>query len=156
MRIDPRKALLGAVICTVTPTHSEAVNYVSGRSEVLMAFFFLAAFLAVDVAYMAWTSSIIDRALAELVRTFDVQLWTQLNAAVYYLALFALPVKLSVEHQFSVSKSAEVAVLLSSLLLLSLAAVVLRLKKADSGIACAWWPLRVLPSSVVPLISSGQ
>ena len=60
MRIDPRKALLGAVLCTVTPIHSEAVNYVSGHSELLMAFFFLAAFLAVDAAYMAWTSRIID------------------------------------------------------------------------------------------------
>jgi len=129
VRIDPRKALLGAVLCTVTPIHSEAVNYVSGRSELLIAFFFLAAFIAADAAYMAWTSSIIDRALAEPVRTFNVQLWTQLKAAVYYLALFALPVNLSVGHQFSVSKSPEVAVLLPSLLLLSLAAVVLRLKK---------------------------
>ena len=129
MLIDPRKALLGAVLCAVTPIHSEAVNYVSGRSELLIAFFFLAAFIAADAAYMAWTSSIIDRALAEPVRTFNVQLWTQLKAAVYYLALFALPVNLSVGHQFSVSKSPEVAVLLSSLLMLSLAAVVLRLKK---------------------------
>lgn len=78
---------------------------------------------------MAWTSVIIDRALLEPVRTLDVQLWTQLKAAVYYLALFDLPVNLSVEHQFSVSRSPEVAVLLSSLLLLSLAGVVLRLKK---------------------------
>ena len=62
-------------------------------------------------------------------RTFDLQLWTQLKAAVYYLALFALPVNLSVEHQFSVSRSPEVAVLLSSLLLLSLTTVVLPLKK---------------------------
>ena len=78
---------------------------------------------------MAWTSIIIDRALLEPVHTLDVQLWTQLKAAVYYLALFDLPVNLSVEHQFSVSRSPEVAVLLSSLLLLSLAGGVLRLKK---------------------------
>ena len=51
----------------------------SGRSELLIAFFFLAAFLAANAAYMAWTSSIIDRALLEPVRTLDVQLRTQLK-----------------------------------------------------------------------------
>ena len=218
LRIDSRPALLGALLFAVTPINSEAVNYVSGRSEMLMAFFFLAsclaylrchengegrllwaatsllcgalalltksvavslvvvlplmdltvtggwgavkrrwkyygAFVAIAVAYIAWTSSIIDRALLQPVRSYDVQLWTQLKAAVYYLALFVLPVNLSVEPQFRISKSPELAAVLALLLLLSLTAVVLRSRRHRiPGFACAWWSLLLLPSAVVPLI----
>ncbi len=104
-------------------------------------------------AYVTWTSSIIDRALLQPVRSFDIQLFTQLKAAVYYIALVALPVNLSAEHQFRISRSPELAVVVSFLLLLSLAAVVLKLRRLPiPGFACGWWALLLLPSAIVPLI----
>ena len=156
----------GALLFAVHPLNSEAVNYVSSRSELLMATFLLLAcvlylrfrsaggarwyvgavcaaalslltksvggvavlslascdwlgkgwegmrshwrqylpFLALPVSYLLFTRSIIEKAVLTPVRTLDVQLWTQLKALVFYALTTGVPVNLSVDPQFSLSR----------------------------------------------------
>ena len=88
------------------------------------------------------------------VRPLVAQLWTQAKAHVYYLQLVSVPVRLNVEHQFDVSKTAEPVALVAILFLLSLGgtAWALRRQLRWMALAAGWWGLTLLPTTLVPLI----
>lgn len=103
------------------------------------------------LVYALFTRRLIDKALLDPVRPLEVQAWTQLKAGVYYLWLAAVPVRLSVEHPFSLSLSpAEGVVLAAAALLGTLAAVMWGSRQGR--FAGAWWALLLLPTAGVPLI----
>lgn len=86
------------------------------------------------------------------VRSLDVQVFTQIKAAIYYLYLGGMPVHLSVEHAFAVSNSLLTAqVLLPLALLLSMLAFLLARGKGTTFLLCAWAALVLAPTAIVPL-----
>jgi hypothetical protein len=235
------QAAASGLLFAVTPLNAEAVNYVSSRSELLMAsllltscvcyvrasrrrghyrVWFAAAMLAgtlailtksvgvitvpmwvlcdwlavgswrllwtqrrlhylamlcVDALYLAYSRGIVGKALLGPVRDFDVQLWTQAKAWVYYLTKLPFPVHLSVEPQFAISRSlADGPVIVAALLLLSLVLLVCaRDSRARAGksssparvltaipdagswarFGVVWSAISLLPAAVVPLIA---
>ena len=212
---DGRLSLLAGLLFAVTPLNSEAVNYISSRSELLMAFFYLLAclsyarfartrdwqkygialvagalalatksvavtlvgglvlcdwlsgswgqvkerkgyylgFAILDIIYLVISRSLIGKALGEPVRSLGAQAWTQLKAGVYYLLLGAMPVKLSVEHQFSVARSpGEAVVIAAGLMLGSLLFLLIRSRARWIPFAGGWMILLLGPTVIVPLI----
>jgi Flp pilus assembly protein TadD len=201
-------ALPAALIFALSPVNAEAVNYVSSRSELLMACFFLlaglahrrggwagemaglvcgalalltksvaailvpilalgdwlgegwqarrhwriwGAFAGLALGYVLFTRQLVGQALLDPIRPHGVQLWTQLKAGAYYLWLLVMPVRLSAEHQFSLSRGpGEGAVLAAAALLLSLAAVLWPWRRGR--FAGAWVVLLLLPTALVPLV----
>jgi tetratricopeptide (TPR) repeat protein len=225
LRMPLAQAVVAGLMFAVTPLNSEAVNYVSSRSELMMATFLLASCLcyvhsikagshqhgwfAISVAsatlailtksvavitvplwilcdwlatgswhsawserrthhlvmlgiiavYLAYSRSLIGKAMLSPVRDLDVQLWTQAKAWVYYLIMLPFPVHLSVERQFSVSRSlVDGPVLVAGLMLMSLAVVLLLGNRSIQSPAtwarfgAAWAAISLLPSAIVPLI----
>ncbi len=167
----------GAALFALHPIHSQAVNYISSRAELLGALSVLVAFYLAIVrrAHWAWggggyvlgllgkstaiallpllllgvllrptagrwwrlqipywaatavylvlivANGFLTKSLAQDVRPYGDQLYTQIKALVYYLKLLAMPVDLSIEHAFAVSQSlAEGAVLASLAFIISL------------------------------------
>jgi tetratricopeptide (TPR) repeat protein len=204
----------GALLFAIHPLNSEAVNYVSSRSELLMATFLLLAcvlylrfrtvgaarwylaavaaaalslltksvggiavfsfmscdwlqkgwdgirtqwrhylgFLALPAAYLLFTRSIVEKAVLTPVRSLDVQLWTQLKALVFYALTCVVPVNLSVDPQFSLSRRVDDPVVLCVwLLIVSLAIVVMRHSRLFA-FPWLWAVIALLPAMVVPLI----
>ena len=204
----------GALLFAVHPMNSEAVNYVSSRSELLMATFLLLAcvlylrfraagaagwyvgavcaaalslmtksvggiaalslascdwlhrgwgglrsrwrhylpFLALPALYLLFTWSIVEKAVLTPVRTLDVQLWTQLKALVFYAFTIGVPVNLSVDPQFSLSRHVDDPVVLCVwLFVVSLAIVIIRNCRLFA-FAWLWALIALLPALVVPLI----
>ncbi len=104
-------------------------------------------YLAAIVANRFLTTS-----LAKAPRSFDLNLWTQLKALVYYLWLFCMPHKLSVEHPFAVARSlSDPAVLLSVLVLLSLGGLALVGRRRVEALAFAFFVLVLMPTTLMPL-----
>ena len=92
--------------------------------------------------------------VSDPVRGLGPQLSTQAQAAVYYLKLLWMPVTLSVEHGFTLARGLwEPPVLLSIMLLLSLATVVWRSSRIHRGVRfwSAWGVVALLPASLTPL-----
>ncbi len=229
------QALVASLMFAVTPLNSETVNYVSSRSELLMASFLLAsclcyvrstkaefhrgvwffisvasatlAILTKSVAvitvplwvlcdwlstgswhsawgerrrhhlamlgligvYLAYSRSVIGKAILSPIRDLDVQLWTQAKSWVYYLTMLPFPVHLSVERQFVASRNVmDGPVMVAGLMLISLAVVLLvgsrltgKPATRPSAIHSAatwvrfgvvWAAITLLPSAIVPLI----
>ena len=107
-----------------------------------------------SIFYVLGSRAIIGKAFGEPVRGLVEQWATQIKALAYYFWIAAMPVKLSVEPQFSISSSlASEVVLLVGLLIASLVGV-LAVGCRRNGIAVfglAWFLLALLPSSLVPL-----
>ena len=215
LRQEPMVALSAALLFGVHPLNAESVNYVSSRSELLMAGFFLLAclaylrfgrrggwpwyalalvggllalltksvavvlvgvlalcdwfthgrrgwalrwrfyvpFVAMDLAYLLLTRPLVGKALLAPVRPLAVQAWTQIKAAVYYLLLAAMPVRLSVEHQFFPAPGFWTAPVVVALLLgASLVALVLWRGSRTLRFAAVWGVAALLPAAAVPLI----
>jgi tetratricopeptide (TPR) repeat protein len=109
---------------------------------------------AVVAAYLVvlWLNRFLASSAAKSPRALDAQCWTQVKGAVYYLWLFAMPVRLSVEHPFTVSVTlADLTVILSLLLLVSLGFWAWRAGRCLPGLGLAWFGLALLPASLVPL-----
>jgi len=107
------------------------------------------AYWAVVAGYLLAARGWLQTSLSSSVRSVGEQLPTQVKAAVYYLQLLAVPVRLSVEHPFSVSRSlAELQVLLPLALL---ASGLYLLWRARRGLWVGWGVLPLLPASLVPL-----
>ncbi|MFH1572278.1 MAG: hypothetical protein ABIL09_30080 [Gemmatimonadota bacterium] len=201
------RALVAALLFAAHPLGTEPVNYISSRSEVLAAGFYLAALLlylhpgrAARVASLACfalgllTKSVVatlpaalwlldgvgrgrgalrrhlpywslaglyagllvavgfaESSLAKSPRALDAQLWTQLKAVPYYLKLVAVPVGLSVEHQFQVSLVPDAPVLLAAALVLSAVAVGRCCWRGADRFWLLFPALAALPAAVVPL-----
>jgi len=90
--------------------------------------------------------------LAKVPRPLDEQAWTQLKAYVYYLWLFAMPSRLNIEHQFSVSQTLWHPVsLLAGLFLLSICFFAICGRKWVAALGFFWFIVTLLPASLVPL-----
>ena len=207
-------AFSAACLFAIHPINSEAANYVSSRSEMLMAGFFLAsciawvrfgvtgrwlwyclalggaglalasksvaivipgAFALIDrvVFGMAWrcrvwlylpaaaigllyllvSRAIVGKALMAPVRSLDLQIWTQVKAWIYYILQLAMPVHLSVDHQFFAARTwIDPPNVPAFLFLVSIAWVVVQIRRAGLGWIAGWWSLILAPTALVPLI----
>ena len=110
-------------------------------------------FWLVGLAYLVTVWNFLARAgWGRPVRSLDVQLWTQLKAAVYYLKLGLVPVGLNVEHQFFEAAAFwQVPVLASGLVLASLVATGWGGISRRDGFWLAWVVVTLAPSSLIPL-----
>ena len=214
--IDRSLAWGGGIIFGIHPIHSQVVNYISSRSEVMCVLGVLvAAYLMVVrqkgnegrglypgtlVAYGAallsksaglvllpllmllrtgrelskggwkehlpfWILTLIylgvivangflTGSLSQDVRPYNEQLFTQVKGLVYYVKLIFMPVGLSVEHSFSVSRSPlEGAVLGSALLVGSLGYLAWRGARSGNwgSLAVGWFLAGLGVTFLVPL-----
>ncbi|MFA6110605.1 MAG: tetratricopeptide repeat protein [Candidatus Latescibacterota bacterium] len=105
------------------------------------------------LVYALATHSLVSKAMTQPVRPLSAQVWTQLKAGAYYLYLVAVPVRLSVEHQFSVADHpGHGSVIAAALLLASLAFLVGRGAGRVWPGAALWSLVTLLPATAVPLI----
>ena len=94
----------------------------------------------------------IDRSLATPVREWGTQLWTQAKAPAYYAKLMVMPVAQSVEHQFFESLTlASGAVMMASLLVLSLFVILWLIRTQVGGFCLGWCIIFLLPTLIMPL-----
>ncbi|MFH1571938.1 MAG: tetratricopeptide repeat protein [Gemmatimonadota bacterium] len=209
----PAGSLAAAFVFLLHPVHAEAVNYISARSDVAAALFYLAVlvtgssgrgwvrgsgyaayaaglltksvcitapgllwawdrldrrrwtegvrryvgFGAMAAAYVGvlWAVGFLGSAASKAPRGLADNLWTQLKALVYYLLLLAMPVGLSVEHAFTVSRipgdwvPALCAAVLGSATLVALWTARGRVPMLARG--WSWYLVAPLPVVVVPL-----
>ena len=111
-------------------------------------------FWGVSAAYMALIAGnrFLGRSLEGAPRGLWEQLWTQCKGLVYYLKLALVPVGLNVEHQFFAAQSPwNGAVLLSAVLLLSLALLAWVALPQRQLFWLAWAAVALLPSTLIPL-----
>lgn len=112
-------------------------------------------FAVLVAGYVAVSGAVVAKAMLAPVRPWDVQLWTQIKAVVYYAKLMVMPVHLSVVHQFQVSRALGDASVLAALALVLSAAILLgreggaRRALRTGG---AWFALCLSPSAAVPLV----
>ena len=115
-----------------------------------------AVYLGLTAAYVLVVRQLAGQALSTPVRPLLDQAATQIKAGVYYLYVLTMPVRLSVEHGFSVSTwPGDTAVALALALLASVGAVAVQL---NSGRRDGLWgflllagAVAILPASLVPL-----
>lgn len=216
LRLGQDRAFVCALLFAVHPIAAEPANYISSRSELLMAAFFLFAclahvthacsgrrcwyiaavvgaaltllsksvglvligvvvtcdchllgwtaarrrwlaylpYLALSLAYVLFSWSLVDRALSTRLRSVPTQFLTQVEALVYYIKLLVVPWGLNVEHQFFEAIPGGVA-LLSLLLLLSVVFLLWwgRRGRLAGGVTfgLAWCGLVLVPTFVTPL-----
>jgi len=95
----------------------------------------------------------LPRSLSAPVRSWDIQLWTQAKALLFYVPTLLVPHSLSVEPQFFESTNpAEGAVLTSIALAISLGALIwLKHQPGILGFSLAWCILVLLPTLIMPL-----
>ena len=112
-------------------------------------------FWILGAGYILIVRELAAAALGTPVRPLDSQLLTQAKALAYYASLVAMPVKLSIDHQFGAATSlASAPVLLATALAVSVAALLLRSRRAVAAalrLPVAWAGLALLPTIVVPL-----
>ena len=124
-----------------------------GRQAIRRRWRFYLVFIAVDLLYVLFTRQLVGKAVLTPVRSLDVQAWTQIKAWGYYLLVGSMPVKLSVEHQFFVSRHlGEAAVIGAGMVLLSLLGLLCWKGSKLLQFACAWSAILLVPASIVPLI----
>ena len=106
-----------------------------------------------SVLYLVLVSSSLRKAVLDApVRSWDVQLGTQIKAWVYYAKLLCFPIGLNVHHQFFESGIGPV-ILLFLLLLLSFAVAVSSPgdRRGIRLFGLLWFAITLAPASVVPL-----
>jgi len=124
-----------------------------GRGEMRWRLRIYAPYWVLAAVYLLLSKSLVSKAIFAPVRPLEVQLWTQLKAWVYYILLAAMPMRLSVEHQFFASPTFfEPAVVGAFLLVISAWGMVLRYHRRQPIFALLWSAVVLLPASVVPLI----
>jgi tetratricopeptide (TPR) repeat protein len=109
---------------------------------------------AMGLAYVLviFLNRFLPQSMAKSPRSLDVQVWTQFKAYIYYMWLFAMPVRLSVDHQFFVADSLfEPAVLGAGLVLASVIALALFRFKCFCSLGFIWFAITLLPASLMPL-----
>jgi tetratricopeptide (TPR) repeat protein len=112
-----------------------------------------APYWAVAAVYLLVSRSLVSKALFTPVRPLDIQFWTQIKAWVYYILMGAMPMRLSVEHQFFASPTVFDPVVVGALLLIvSALGAVFGYRQRQPLFALLWSAVVLLPASVVPLI----
>ena len=115
---------------------------------------YLAGLILLSGVYLSaiMANRFLTSSLAKAPRSFDQNLWTQLKALVYYVWLYCMPHKLSVEHAFAEANGpADLPVVLAGLLLCSLAALVLLGRRRVESLGFAFFVLLMLPTTLMPL-----
>jgi protein O-mannosyl-transferase len=107
--------------------------------------------LSLGYVAVVYFNRFLPASLAKAPRGLEVQLWTQCKAAVYYLWLAVMPLRLSVEHQFFVSWRWDPTALVAAALVGSLVYVVWRGRRHVAAWGMTWFAVALLPASVVPL-----
>ena len=107
----------------------------------------------ITLAYMVGTRAIISKAVLEPVRPLDVQAATQAKAFVFYVWTVIMPVRQSVEPQFSMTTGwLETPVVMALAFGLTLVAVALRTASRHRMILpTVWFFAALLPTSAIPL-----
>jgi tetratricopeptide (TPR) repeat protein len=112
----------------------------------------VSAFAVVGLGYALIVAGFAQTAMGSPVRPLLHQGWTQLKAAAFYLRLLAMPVSLSVEHDFSVATSlADPVVLFCGAMLISGVVVGWRVAGIRSRVLVGGALFSLLPASLVPL-----
>ncbi len=126
--------------------------YLWGRSR-LRHWYLPAILLGITTAYIVGTRAIISKAVFEPVRTLGVHAATQAKAFVYYIWTVVMPVRQSVEPQFSMATGwLEPPVVTALAFGLTLALVVFRMASCQRLILpTVWFFAALLPSSAIPL-----
>ena len=107
---------------------------------------------ALSATYLLLVRSWIEGALGTPIRPAVEQIATQAKAAIYYLHLLVLPVRLSVEHPLDVSSGLGAAPVALALALLATIGAALCIWRSQPALLVAgWMVLALLPASVVPL-----
>jgi tetratricopeptide (TPR) repeat protein len=124
-----------------------------GWSRVRLAWRPYLALGLIGLGYLALISlnRFLPGSLAKAPRGWGAQALTQLKAYVYYAWLFAMPARLSVEHQFFVSSGLDAPVVFAALLLGSLCWLAWRGRRHLAAQGWAWFLLTLAPASLVPL-----
>lgn len=102
------------------------------------------------MALLVW-HRLAQSSLGAAPRSLNVQIWTQLKAAAYYLKLLVMPVGLNVEHQFAEASAWAWPAVLSALVLVSVLILLGSLLRREERVWLAWLVLVSLPTTVVPL-----
>jgi tetratricopeptide (TPR) repeat protein len=151
--VSPALALLG---WQRTQDHSPSGDHsssgegqsVANRTRILWA----SVVAVVLVVYLTLIRSLLAKAVFDApVRDRFAQVATQAKALGYYLWLTVMPVRLSVEHQFDVSRALDPIVGLAALFVGSLAIVCYK-GRGTWRWGSLWWLICLLPTTVVPLI----
>ncbi len=109
--------------------------------------------LCLVLAYVGVSRSLVLGALSSPVRPLTRQAGSQALAWVYQALLAAMPVGLTVEHQFHAAPGVWSLRVIASLLVIGSALVaVARSRSLELRLAAVWAGLFVLPATVVPLI----
>ena len=115
---------------------------------------YFAVLLGLSAVYVGTiiANRFLGSSLEKAPRDFDLQLWIQLKAMVYYLWLFCMPRSLSVDHPFTVARGpGEWPVLLAGLLLLSIGCLAFVARRRIEAMGFGFFILALLPASVMPL-----
>ena len=111
-----------------------------------------APYWLLGAAYVVMVQGMVSSALSEPVRGFDVQVWTQLKAVVYYLMLLVMPVTLNVEHQFFASTRLLNPATFTGVLVIASAALVAGCRiQRGNWVWFAWLGLSLAPTFLIPL-----
>ena len=110
-------------------------------------------YLVCSIIYLVLVSSFVNKAVVDApVRTWDLQIATQIKAWVYYTKLLFFPVGLNVHHQFFESAVTPVVLLYLAFLLSVFVFLVAGGKmKRKRLFGAIWFAISLAPASVVPL-----
>jgi tetratricopeptide (TPR) repeat protein len=124
-----------------------------GWSRVRLAWRPYLALGLIGLGYLALISlnRFLPGSLAKAPRGWGEQALTQVKAHGYYLWLFIMPARLSVEHQFFVSSGLDAPVVFAALLLGSLCWLAWQGRGHLPALGWAWFLLALAPASLVPL-----
>jgi tetratricopeptide (TPR) repeat protein len=156
-------ALVGSVLCFALGLLAKSVGIAlpalifardlsAGRS-ITKAWPRYVPYCICSVVYIVLMSSFLRKAVLDApVRSWDVQLETQIKAWVYYVKLLCFPMGLNVHHQFFESELVPLA-LLFFLCLLSFAVAVAApgVQRGVRLFGLFWFAITLAPASVVPL-----
>lgn len=114
---------------------------------------FLAVVAALSLAYLAVIACnrFLAASASKAPRGLWVNAWTQAKSFAYYLWLFAAPVRLTVEHAFTVSTPGAAASWAGAGLVASLAYLAWRGRRHPTGQGMAWFLVVLLPVTLLPL-----
>ena len=146
-------ALLTKSVAISLPIAAGVWTWSNGGVQRLQRRYFAGLFLLSGL-YLATiiANRFLSSSLSKAPRSFDLNLWTQAKALVYYLWLYCMPRVLSVEHPFTVAQSLwDPPVILAGLLLLSLGWVAVVGRRRIESLAFAFFVLVMLPTTLMPL-----
>jgi len=146
-------ALLVKSVAITLPVAAAVRGWFIGGWDQLRRPYF-AVLLGLSAAYIGTivANRFLGSSLEKAPRAFDVQMWTQLKAMIYYLWLFCMPSSLSVDHPFTVARGpGDGPVLLALLVLLSLVGLAIVARRRAAVLGFGFFVLALLPASMMPL-----